>query len=555
MGDKVSSGGHRGPIARADTERPDSRDGGRRSPTQPMSVGPVPSVELRAGSMVGDYRVIAKLAQGGMGTVYSGVHPIIGKRVAIKVIRRELGAVPEAADRFVQEARAVNQIGHPNIVDIFATGQLDDGRQYLVMERLEGETLADRLERGRMPAAESIDTLIQICAALEAAHERDVIHRDLKPDNVFLATEAGRTRVVLLDFGIAKLVSGAGLEEGLTTPGTMVGTPEYMSPEQARGESVDARTDIYSLGTIAYEMFLEGAPFSGPSPMDTIAAMLSNPPDMPSAVWPDIPSSLEKLLLAMIAKQRELRPTLDRVVRGLESARSELIARRNLGGVVRSRRESGGPRIGMTSGPIRLMTTAAMPTGTMSAQPRSRRRTIAALVGALAIVVAAIAVVASRDDGTGSVAASTEPVDSSPAAGGIEPAAPLDPTTGIVVLTVNADRPQVTIDGEPAIVAAGDPSIELLAGAHTIEVAADGFVAETQTVTVEAGGTLVLDIELERSAPSHTVPKHKRDGDEREVEAKKAKTRIENTRGRKKPRPASGPRFDTDGTIDPFSRK
>ena len=205
----------------------------------PPAADPAMMTDLPAGFVVGEYRVERKIGEGGMGAVYAATHPMIGKRAAIKVISAALGTNAEAVVRFVQEARAVNQIGHPNIVDVFAFGELPDGRNYFVMDYLQGESLADRLQRAAMPLGEAIEILDQVADALDAAHEKQIVHRDLKPDNVYLAAvRGGRTVVKLLDFGIAKLSvsDGPGSSGAIakTRTGMMMGTPGYLSPEQAR---------------------------------------------------------------------------------------------------------------------------------------------------------------------------------------------------------------------------------------------------------------------------------------------------------------------------------
>src|SRR3954471_5448371 len=169
-------------------------------------IDPRNTYDLAVGEMVGEYRVEGELGRGGMGRVYAATHPVIAKRAAIKVLHPELSVNTEAVERFIQEARSVNQIGHPNIVDIFAFGTLPDGRSYFVMEWLRGESLHTRIERERLPIAEALVMLETITVALEAAHEKGIVHRDLKPDNVFLVEVKGdRPQVKLLDFGIAKL--------------------------------------------------------------------------------------------------------------------------------------------------------------------------------------------------------------------------------------------------------------------------------------------------------------------------------------------------------------
>jgi len=292
--------------------------------------------DLPPGTVLGDWRIEGRIGAGGMGMVYEAVHVLIGKRAAIKVVRAELCTSALTAERFVQEARVVNQIGHPNIVDIFHIGRLGDGRVYLVMELLKGRTLADRMSEGRMSPLEAIDVLLEVAAAAAAAHTHGIVHRDLKPDNIFLAeVTGGRPTVKLVDWGIAKLTeeppplaSATGRGSGpLTTTGMLLGTPQYVSPEQARGRELDARTDIYSLGAIAYEMFLEGPPFIADSVADIVAMHLRELPPPPSDVWPDIPNDLEKVLLEMLAKDPVERPSLADVSMRLMLVRREIEAR------------------------------------------------------------------------------------------------------------------------------------------------------------------------------------------------------------------------------------
>src|SRR5687768_9485570 len=194
-----------------------------------------PNEDLPVGSLAGEYRIEKKIGEGGMGSVYGARHPVIGKRAAIKVIRRELSGNPEAVDRFVLEAQSVNQIGHPNIVDVFGFGQLSDGRSFFVMEWLEGESLRDRLHRP-LPFPEALEMLEQIAKALVAAHEAGVVHRNLKPDNVYLHARKGdKPSVKLLDFGLAKLTGATDANRfDRTRTGMVMGTPLYLSPEQAK---------------------------------------------------------------------------------------------------------------------------------------------------------------------------------------------------------------------------------------------------------------------------------------------------------------------------------
>src|SRR5215831_14820318 len=184
--------------------------------------------ELAEGTQVGEYVIVGKVADGGMGSVYSATHPIIGKKAAIKVIHPALCADTDAVQRFALEARAANQIGHPNIVDIFSFGTLGDGRSWFAMELLQGESLAQRLRRGGMSLSDAADIVEQLCRGLRAAHTKGIVHRDLKPDNVFLVRVPGdRPLVKLLDFGIAKLRDADEGQILSTHAGTLMGTPIY----------------------------------------------------------------------------------------------------------------------------------------------------------------------------------------------------------------------------------------------------------------------------------------------------------------------------------------
>jgi eukaryotic-like serine/threonine-protein kinase len=241
-----------------------------------------------------------------MGSVYSAIQPVIGKRVAIKVLAPHIASNPELVRRFVDEARAVNKIGHPNIIDIFSFGWLPDQRHYFAMEFLDGQSLADRMKRGPFQPDEARRLLRQICQALEAAHRQGIVHRDLKPDNIWIVQpQHGDSYAKLLDFGIAKLMGDA--DEGhRTQTGIVMGTPAYMSPEQCRGVNVEKGTDIYALGMILYEMFAGRLPFQG-SFAELITHHLMTVPDPPSRHGP-LPRALEQLILRCIDKDPAQRP-------------------------------------------------------------------------------------------------------------------------------------------------------------------------------------------------------------------------------------------------------
>ncbi|HSD90612.1 MAG TPA: protein kinase [Kofleriaceae bacterium] len=285
-------------------------------------LAPQSDEDLPPGSLAGEYRIEKKIGEGGMGSVYGAKHPLIGKRAAIKVIRRELSTSREAVDRFVLEAQSVNQIGHPNIVDVFGFGQLPDGRSFFVMEWLEGESLRDRLQRP-LQFPEALEILEHIAKALQAAHEAGVVHRDLKPDNVFLAARKGeKPSVKLLDFGLAKLTgSGETGRFNQTRTGVVMGTPLYLSPEQAKGMKIDAATDVYSLGAMAYEMLSGAVPFKADSAVEIMAMHISAParPLIEKAPW--VPMEINNLVLAMLDKHPQNRPITAQVREQLAACR------------------------------------------------------------------------------------------------------------------------------------------------------------------------------------------------------------------------------------------
>jgi serine/threonine-protein kinase len=261
--------------------------------------------DLLIGQELCGYTIKRKLAEGGMGVVFEGEHRKIGRRGAIKVLKLELCRSEEVIERFHQEARAVNAIRHENIVDIYDFGRDPQGRVFFVMEYLEGEPLSARIHRGALPWAEAFPLLEQTLRALKAAHDKGFVHRDLKPDNIWLQYVDGRVQVKLLDFGIAKLVGSESPKEKLTRTGSVIGTPHYMSPEQINGSrTVDHRTDIYAMGVIMYELFAGITPFVG----DTLQAIMTGhlfkePPrlaDVPANLG--VPAPIAEIVDRMLVK-------------------------------------------------------------------------------------------------------------------------------------------------------------------------------------------------------------------------------------------------------------
>ena len=256
---------------------------------------------LLPGVKAGPWQVERELGRGGMGAVYAVVHEEIGKRAALKVVHQRLLGPGFNCDRMLLEAKVVNQVGHPNIVDIFETGRLPDNRPYIVMERLEGQPLSFRADEGKILPDQVIAILLQVCDALIASHAAGVIHRDLKLDNVFLVDnpdDPATPRIKLLDWGIAKVMDPEPHRTVRhTIEGQLVGTPQYLSPEQARGGDVSPQSDVYSLGVMAYELFLEQLPFEAETSAEIMAMHLRATPPPPRDLWPDIPPQLEHLIL------------------------------------------------------------------------------------------------------------------------------------------------------------------------------------------------------------------------------------------------------------------
>jgi len=262
--------------------------------------------DVLLGATIGAYRVARLLGIGGMGRVYKGVHPTIGSRVAIKVLSRECTDRRDLVERFFSEAKAVNLIRHESIVNVLDLAVLPDGRPYIIMEYLDGAPLASIVDhsvqrRMPIPLGGLARLAVEVLDALGAAHAKGIVHRDLKPDNIFV-TPSGRPKV--LDFGIAKLTEVGG---GSTRTGSLLGTPHYMSPEQAAGKPVDHRTDIYAIGVILFECATGHKPFQADSLFDLLRKQVESPPPLPRSLRPDLSPGFEGLILTALAKSPDER--------------------------------------------------------------------------------------------------------------------------------------------------------------------------------------------------------------------------------------------------------
>jgi serine/threonine protein kinase len=248
-----------------------------------------------AGRTIAHFRIGELLGSGGMGVVHQAEDTRLGRAVALKFLAPELVRDPGAKDRFLTEARAASALDHPNICTIFDVGESEDGLLFLAMPRYDGESLERRIARGPLPVEEALDIAIQAARGLAKAHEHGIIHRDIKPANLFVTRDGV---VKILDFGIAKLTG----EGGHTLHGAILGTPAYMAPEQTRGEAVDARADVWSLGVVLYEMLAGKRPFTGGSGAAVVHAVLHENPESLARLRPEVPAELDQIVSRMLAK-------------------------------------------------------------------------------------------------------------------------------------------------------------------------------------------------------------------------------------------------------------
>ena len=288
------------------------------------------SADPLIGRVVSDrYRIVRKLGEGGVGSVYFAEHLLVNRKVALKVLLPDISR-PKMVDLFLDEARTVARLGHENVIDIFYGGRSPDGFVFLAMEYLEGVDLAHVLRGdGALPWQRARGILLQIAAALGAVHQHGIVHRDIKPGNVFLIDRDGRPDFVkVLDFGVATVAAGAGVTD--TGQGAVSGTPEYMAPEQALAAPIDHRADIYSLGCVMYEMLTGEPPFKGPSILQTLHKHVNEPVVPPSARRPDLnlPPQIDAIVGRALEKDRELRwPDMAAFAAAIESCRPAPVRR------------------------------------------------------------------------------------------------------------------------------------------------------------------------------------------------------------------------------------
>jgi len=277
----------------------------------------LPEADPMIGAMFTDrIRIDTKIGEGGMGSVYKGQDVLLGRDVAVKVLLADLKKNPDDVKRFFNEAKVVAKLRHPNTIQVFDFGESSDGQYYIAMEFMTGEPLDEYLQHNQLSLGRVFEIVEQVCLSLEEAHDAGIVHRDLKPENIFIDTVGNRRLVKVIDFGIAKLLTGG---ENLTQAGMVFGTPAYMSPEQARGDQLDARSDVYALGCVLFTMLTGDPPFLGDTPMEVAVKHITVPPPKvrTRSRFDNLPDSLEALIDSLLAKDREDRPENVTVVRRL----------------------------------------------------------------------------------------------------------------------------------------------------------------------------------------------------------------------------------------------
>ncbi len=471
-----------------------------------------PPKDPHVGTVVmGKYAVLTKLGEGGMGRIYEAENASIGRRVALKILNPAFATNEEAGRRFALEARAAAQIGHPNIIDVLDMGRTEEGVPVIVMERLEGEDLLALIGRAApMRPALAIDIAQQVLGGLGAAHAVGIVHRDLKPENVFLTRKGQRTEFVkILDFGVALFHSASDARSSrITRDGSVVGTPAYMSPEQAAGATdVDRRTDVYAVGVLLYEMLAGRLPYDGKSYNEIIVAIASRDPAPLAEVAGWIPSDLAAVVARAMARDpsgrfqtaHELSAALDPFVDAIEiEVPASLPVRPSIPGLAIPRENA--PTMD-----------APVPLPTPAIGPRPRRVGLYALAAAVAAagVVSAIALGGSSGDATPRARPAPR------AARTNEPARSTAPEARLVSLDVssNVAGARVLLDGREmgttplhSVVAEDD-------GAHVLRVEAEGHVASERTVPLAAPVQLVVDLSpVAPAAPAKGARKGRKRG-------------------------------------------
>ncbi len=442
----------------------------------------------RVGRVFGSYRLLEVLGEGGMGAVYLAEHVKLGRKVALKMLHPHYADTPEIVRRFFAEARAVNKIFHDHIVEITDFVENEHGLNYFIMEYLKGVPLGDLIEQeGAMPLSRSIGIIVQVCSALRVVHEAGIVHRDLKPDNIFITEKGGqRDFVKVLDFGIAKLLDADGKTINLqtTAAGMIMGTPEYMSPEQARGKEIDYRTDIYSLGVILYELATGRKPFQADTFGEMVVAHSVETPIMPSKVdnlFQDIPRKLDELIMQCLEKEPQKRP---QSTQEIEDRLREVA----------------------TTHQVQLerfdLTARVMSTG-------SRRWLVAGLAAAIAVAAVAIPLLSSDGSKRNTRSTPTAQPEAKAARREAAPTPVVEPVAAApekVSLTLHSVPPGASVfiagETEPLGVTPLSKELDRTDGQMTFEFRMAGFQTVTQSVSLARDAQVAVALAADTSAKS-----------------------------------------------------
>jgi serine/threonine protein kinase len=481
---------------------------------------------IQKGTLVdGKYRIVRRVASGGMGAVYEVMHERIRRKLAMKFILPELAASEEVIQRFEIEARAASAIGHENIVEVTDMGTTSDGLPFLVMEFLEGCDLAALLDSGGLDQVRTVHIVSQVLAGLEAAHKRQIIHRDLKPENIFLIERGGDPDFVkLLDFGISKFAGGEEAKLHLTSTGLILGTPYYMSPEQARGDrDLDQRSDLFSIGVILYQLLTGTRPFAADNLNKLLYQITSGQVTPPREFNPDITESLERVVTKALAHQVEHR------FQSASEFRAALVGDMQL-----TTREMPPARVStdqvMVSGAFGPTLVSAAGTevdpaarstplawtgdGTQRRSSSSRGLLWAALAG-FVVLVAVVAVLLTRNQGSpsgGAPASEPRAAMSQPVPMAATMATPrvmrIEVETVRLSLRVEPATARVSLDGK--VVTTLPMVLPRSVSRHRVRVEADGYVTQDLKVSAISDQTLVIQLKPQPRPTMHTRRRRRR---------------------------------------------
>lgn len=515
---------------------------------------------LETPSMLDDkYRVEALLAVGGMGAVYRGRHTRLQKTVAIKVLKRELLATPELVERFQREAVAASQIGHEGIIEVTDIGTSDAGEPFLVMEFLEGSDLSTCLRAaGRLEPGTAVRICVEILSALAAAHDKSIIHRDLKPENIFVCKRSGGERVKIVDFGISRMPIEGDDSMRLTTTGMVMGTPYYMSPEQAIGESgIGTAADLYSVGVILYELITGAVPYRATNYNALLHQILQGdypPASQLSAISPQLEAVIAKAMSTHPEERHsDARAFADALREFAEASPTLVLPSEELSAIssdTEPQLATAPTRASSVDEGIATMNTECVPeaqdTDTLGpvvtpvpndAAARSSGKRFAAMAAVIVLLIAggvSAFVMNGKQDKQAAASASTPPAVPAPAT----PAEPIPaPTLVTLTFAIAPHDAQIYVDGVEVV----GRSVERPPGSFVVEVRQDGYVSQVRTVDVQADEKLAFVLDAEPVETPPAAPSLESSEPERAA-AKRPSKRNEARRNKKNTNKAAPPK-------------